>query len=67
MVQNSDYMPINYFSCTLGEAATNNVGNPKHFKTVCDLVNTQAREDPQNYAVGFPDTEVRGQQKIYSM
>lgn len=43
----------NYFTCTLGEAASL-AGKPTAYETVTELIDRQARINPRRYAVGFP-------------
>ena len=45
---------LNYFVCTLGQAAELNAKNPHDFKTVNDLLALQAHDHPDEPAVGFP-------------
>ncbi len=65
---------LNYFVCTLGQAATLNTQNPHVFKNVNDFLDHQARVIPRNPAVGFPippypkdDDDAPWQHKIFSM
>lgn len=46
--------PLNYFTCTLGEAARWNVDHPHPFTTVNELIDEQAKELRQRPAVNFP-------------
>jgi hypothetical protein len=46
----------NYFTCTLGEALKlkqQAVGPVQSYKTVIDLIDTQARNNPESPALGF--------------
>ncbi|KAJ4420820.1 putative NRPS-like protein biosynthetic cluster [Gnomoniopsis sp. IMI 355080] len=45
---------LNYFTCTLGEAAKWNEAHPHPFETVNDLIDVQAGEMRQRPAVNFP-------------
>lgn len=45
---------LNYFTCTLGEAARWNEVHPHPFETVNHLVDVQAEELGQRPAVNFP-------------
>jgi hypothetical protein len=45
---------LNYFTCTLGEAATWNADHPHSFHTVNHLIDVQAEVLRQNPAVNFP-------------
>lgn len=45
---------VNYFVCTLGQAASLNAEKPHSFKTINDFVDLQARQYPTRPAVGFP-------------
>lgn len=45
---------VNYFVCTLGQAAAFNAEKPHAFKTVNEFVDLQARRHPSRPAVGFP-------------
>lgn len=45
---------LNYFLCTLGEAAIWNREHPHPFHTVNHLIDEQAKELPQRTAVNFP-------------
>ena len=45
---------VNYFVCTLGQAAALNADKPHPFKTVNEFIDYQAREYPSHPAIGFP-------------
>lgn len=45
---------LNYFTCTLGQAAKWNHDHPHPFDTVNDLIDEQAKELRQRPAVNFP-------------
>lgn len=45
---------INYFVCTLGEAAVYNANYPHRFTTVNDFVHYQSNRIPNQPAVAFP-------------
>ena len=45
---------LNYFVCTLGEAAEINTQNPRSWRTVNDFIDHQAEKFPKRPAVGFP-------------
>lgn len=45
---------VNYFVCTLGQAAALNADQPHPFKTVNEFIDYQAREHPSHPAIGFP-------------
>lgn len=45
---------LNYFTCTLGEAATWNGDHPHPFHTVNHLIDEQAQDLRQRPAVNFP-------------
>ena len=45
---------VNYFVCTLGQAAALNADQPHPFKTVNEFIDHQAREHPSHPAIGFP-------------
>ena len=47
-------LDVNYFVCTLGQAADLNAKKPHSFKTVNDFLDLQARQYPTRPAVGFP-------------
>lgn len=49
-----DLLDLNYFVCTLGQAATLNANRPHSFQTVNDFIDLQARQYPTRPAVGFP-------------
>ncbi len=49
-----EVLDANYFVCTLGQAAAVNATKLHPFKTVNQLIDSQAREYPNNPAVGFP-------------
>lgn len=63
---------VNYFVCTLGQAAALNAEKPHSYKTVNDLIDLQARQNPICPAVGFPkpprvkDTDTKWDYTIYS-
>lgn len=73
VLQSTQEPELNYFVCTLGNAAKINAQNPHVFKTVNDFVDFQARVIPQVPAVGFPippDSKTDGpewHQRILSM
>ncbi|KAK4118169.1 acetyl-CoA synthetase-like protein [Parathielavia appendiculata] len=48
---------LNYFTCTLGQAAQRKDENPasRSFRTVIELVDLQARDFPHSPALGFAD------------
>ena len=52
---------VNYFVCTLGQAAGINQKNPHSFQTISEFLDVQAQAVPHNPAVGFPT--LSGQQK----
>lgn len=52
----------NYFSCTLGEAASIKEKHPTDFRTVGNLIELQALNHPEEYAVGFPDPNTAGEE-----
>lgn len=45
---------LNYFACTLGQAAEQSLCNLSDFETINDFINHQAEKFPDFYAVGFP-------------
>lgn len=45
---------LNYFTCTLGEAAQWNREHPHPFETINDLIDEQAKDLGQRPAVNFP-------------
>lgn len=52
---------VNYFVCTLGQAASINHRKPHSFRTVHEFLDAQARATPHSPAVAFPT--VSGHQK----
>lgn len=52
---------VNYFVCTLGQAASINHRHPHSFRTVNEFLDAQAQVIPHSPAVAFPT--VPGQQK----
>ena len=46
--------PITYFTCSLGQAATNDNLTASNSKTVNDFLKFQAQLYPKSPAVGFP-------------
>ena len=46
---------LNYFNCTLGEAASKNAKNPPPWTTINALIEHQATENGSRPAVGFCD------------
>ena len=50
---------LNYFTCTLGQAAAWNEEHPHSFQTVNDLIDEQAERFPNHPAVGFPGLHQR--------
>jgi acyl-CoA synthetase (AMP-forming)/AMP-acid ligase II len=73
VLQSTQEPELNYFVCTLGQAARINAQSPHVFKTVNDFIDFQARTIPQAPAVAFPippDSKNDGlewQQRILSM
>lgn len=63
---------VNYFVCTLGQAAALNAEKPHSYKTVNDLIDLQARQNPIRPAVGFPkpprikDTDTKWNYTVHS-
>ena len=49
-----ELLNINYFVCTLGQAATLNAKKSHSFKTANDFIDLQAQQCPTRPAVGFP-------------
>ena len=49
-----ELLDVNYFVCTLGQAAALNEKQPHSFKTVNEFIDLQARQYPARPAVGFP-------------
>ena len=45
---------VNYFVCTLGQAAALNTGTPRSFKTINECIDHQAQQHPSRPALGFP-------------
>lgn len=45
---------VNYFVCTLGEAATINAVSPQPFETVNEFLKYQSQRVPNHAAVGIP-------------
>lgn len=45
---------LNYFICTLGQAAAINETDPHAFHTINDFIDLQANRFPHSPAVGFP-------------
>ena len=45
---------LNYFTCTLGQAVTDNERNPHAYETIIDFLEHQAQAVPDDLAVGFP-------------
>lgn len=45
---------VNYFLCTLDQAAKINAERPHSFKTVNEFIDHQTRKHPSRPAVGFP-------------
>ena len=53
---------VNYFVCTLGQAAALNTEKPHAFKTINEFIDLQARQYPNRPAVGFP-SPLKGKEK----
>ena len=70
MHQSEDYQDLNYFVCTLGQAAAINKDQSQPFKTINDFIDHQARQFPSRPAVGFPIPRKNGDeqwsQTVYS-
>lgn len=49
-----EHLHVNYFVCTLGQAAILNAEKPHSFKNINDLIDLQARQSSTRPAVGFP-------------
>jgi len=45
---------LNYFTCTLGQAAELNTVDQHSWKTINEFIDRQAQENPNRPAVGFP-------------
>ena len=45
---------VNYFICTLGQAAEFMAEKPRSYKTVNEFIDHQARQYPSRPALGFP-------------
>lgn len=46
---------VDYFTCTLGQAAAARAEHPTSYGTVNDLFDERCREIPDRLAVGFPE------------
>ena len=46
--------PVNYFTCTLGQAAEINTGSPSSTKTISQFLKYQADKNPEIPAAAFP-------------
>ena len=63
---------VNYFVCTLGQAAAVIADKPHPFKTVNEFIDYQARQHPSRPAVGFPippkdkETDKKWNHAVYS-
>ena len=63
---------VNYFVCTLGQAAALIADEPHPFKTVNEFIDYQAREHPSHPAFGFPippkdkETDKKWDYAVYS-
>ena len=60
MHQSEDYQDLNYFVCTLGQAAAINNGYSQPFRTINDFIDHQARQFPNRPAVAFPIPQKNG-------
>ena len=49
-----ELLHVNYFVCTLGQAATLNAEKPHSFNNINDFIDLQARQSSIRPAVGFP-------------
>ena len=52
--QSNQELDLNYFVCTLGQAAALNARNPHQWKTINSFIDFQAQRFPDSHAVGFP-------------
>ncbi len=50
----AETVDVNYFVCTLGQAAAFNIEKPHAFKTINGFIDLQAQQFPHRPAVGFP-------------
>lgn len=63
---------VNYFVCTLGQAATLNAEKPHSFKNINDFIDLQARQKSTCPALGFPvppkdkETDSQWSFRVYS-
>ena len=58
----AETVDVNYFVCTLGQAAAFNTEKPHAFKTINEFIDHQARQFPHYPAVGFP-SPLKGKEK----
>ena len=61
MAQQERVADLNYFVCTLGQAASIKAKNHRPFMQVNDFVDRQARYFPNHPAVGFPTRYPNGE------
>jgi hypothetical protein len=61
MAQTEGVTDLNYFVCTLGQAASIKAKNHRQFMQVNDFVDCQARAFPNRPAVGFPTRYPNGE------
>ena len=47
-------LPMNYFACTLGQAAEQTLCDLADVKNINDFIDYQAEKFPNRHAVGFP-------------
>ena len=52
-IPSSNTPPPNYFTCTLGQAATIGTFESEIIQTITDFIDHQAQHYPDAYAVGF--------------
>ena len=68
----AELVDVNYFVCTLGQAAVLNAEKPHSYTTVNDFIDLQARQNPIRPAVGFPappkteETDTKWDYAVYS-
>ena len=52
--QSNEEPDLNYFVCTLGQAAALNTRNPHQWRNINSFIDFKAQKSPDSHAVGFP-------------
>ena len=59
--------PLNYFTCTLGQAAKQSLCGLTDLENINDFIDHQAEKFPNRHAVGFPIPSSSGEEWKYRL